>query len=165
MLATSKYPLLLAVDYAETRRDQVDQVLDVLATRNTSQPVRVLLLARGRDNWWPSLRRARQGTTVMSTGATIDVDPADALADTNTEHALDTAKHAFTERIHTLQSAGLGDDWATTPLRPDTSSGPVFTAATKPADDRVISLHMPLSPTSSPPSTTTSPATTTPWTS
>ncbi|MFH8663083.1 trypsin-like peptidase domain-containing protein [Streptomyces afghaniensis] len=142
MLATSKYPLLLAIDYAETRRDQVDQVLDVLAARHTSQPVRVLLLARGRDNWWPSLRRARQGTTVMSTGATIDVDPADALAETATEHAFDAAKHAFTERIRTLRSAGLGDDWATSPLRPDTSTGPVFTAAAKPADDTVISLHM-----------------------
>ncbi|MDH6522044.1 serine protease [Streptomyces sp. SAI-090] len=142
MLATSKYPLLLAVDYAETRRDQVDQVLDVLAARHTSDPVRVLLLARGRDSWWPSLRRARQGTSVMSTGATIDVDPADALAETTTEHAFDTAKHAFTERIHTLRSAGLGDDWATSPLGPETSAGPVFTAAAKPADDTVISLHM-----------------------
>lgn len=142
MLATSKYPLLLAVDYAETRRDQVDQVLDVLAARHTSDPVRVLLLARGRDSWWPSLRRARQGTAVMSTGATVDVDPADALAETTTEHAFDTAKHAFTERIHTLRSAGLGDDWAASPLRPDTSAGPVFTAAAKPADDTVISLHM-----------------------
>ncbi|NUK17675.1 S1 family peptidase [Streptomyces lunaelactis] len=142
MLATSKYPLLLAVDYAETRRDQVDQVLDVLATRHTSQPVRVLLLARGRGNWWPSLRRARQGSTVMSTGATIDVDPADALVDISTEHAFDTARHAFTERIHALQSAGHGDDWAISPLRPDTSPGPVFTAVAKPADDTVISLHM-----------------------
>ncbi|MCZ0999640.1 hypothetical protein O1M63_18475 [Streptomyces mirabilis] len=80
----------------------------------------------------------------MTTGATIDVDPADALADTTIEHAFDTAKHAFTERIHTLQSAGLGDDWATSPLRPDTGpgTGPLFTAATKPADDTVISLHM-----------------------
>jgi hypothetical protein len=130
MLTTSKYPLLLAVDYAETRRNQVDQVLDVLAVRHTSEPMRVLLLARGRDNWWPSLRRTRQGTTVMSTGASIDVDPADALADTTTEHAYEIAKHAFTERIHTLRSAGLGDDWATSPLRPDPRPGPVFAAAT-----------------------------------
>jgi hypothetical protein len=89
MLTTSKYPLLLAVDYAETRRDQVDQVLDVLAARHTTEPVRVLLLARGRDNWWPSLRGARQGSTVMSTGATISLDPVDALANTSTEHAYD----------------------------------------------------------------------------
>ncbi|MEU8849744.1 serine protease [Streptomyces sp. NPDC048564] len=142
MLATSKYPLLLAIDYAETRRDQVDQILDILTTRHTSQPVRVLLLARGRDNWWPSLRRPRQGSAVMSTGATIDVDPADTLADTTTERALEDAKRAFTERIHALQNAGLGDDWVTSPLPPDTSTGPTFTAATKPADDTVISLHM-----------------------
>jgi hypothetical protein len=142
MLATSKYPLLLAVDYAETRRDQVDRVLDVLATRRSGQPVRVLLLARGRDNWWPSLRRARQGTGVMSTGASIDVDPADAMFGTSTDHAFEDAKHAFTDRIHALQNAGLGDDWATSPLRPDTSPGPVFAAAAKPADDTVISLHM-----------------------
>ncbi|MGW7673921.1 hypothetical protein ACWGJX_43705 [Streptomyces sp. NPDC054775] len=144
MLTTSKYPLLLAIDYAETRRGQVDQVLDILAARRSSQPVRVLLLARGRDNWWTSLRRARQGTSVMSTGASIDVDPADALADTSTEHAFEDAKRAFTRRIHALQNTGLGDDWATSPLRPDTTPGTdtTFTAAAKPADDTVISLHM-----------------------
>ncbi|AGP51827.1 hypothetical protein M271_00950 [Streptomyces rapamycinicus NRRL 5491] len=33
MLATSKYPLLLAIDYAETRRSQVDEILDIQAAR------------------------------------------------------------------------------------------------------------------------------------
>uniref|UniRef100_UPI002F90AF78 serine protease n=1 Tax=Streptomyces antimycoticus TaxID=68175 RepID=UPI002F90AF78 len=140
MLATSKYPLLVVIDYAETRRGQVDQVLDALAAHRNAKHVRVILLARGRDNWWPSLRRARQGTSVMSTGASVDLDPADALAGTSSEQALEDAKRAFAERIHALQEAGLGDDWTAPPLRPAGDSS--VTSYAKPADDTVISLHM-----------------------
>ncbi|WP_447028153.1 S1 family peptidase [Streptomyces rochei] len=140
MLATSKYPLLIAVDYAETRRTQIDQILDILAARRGGQPVRVLLLARGHDNWWPSLRLARQGTSVISTGAPVAIDPADALRNTSTESAFDDAKRAFTERIRALRNAG--HEWATSPLTPDTEEDGTFTGAVKPDDDKVISLHM-----------------------
>jgi trypsin-like peptidase len=142
MLATGKYPLLIVIDYAETRRGQVDQILDVLAARRGGQPVRVLLLARGRDNWWPLLRRARQGKSVMSTGASVDVDPADALDDTSTERAFEDAKRAFDERIHALRNAGLEDGWAASPLRPDTDTGNAFALGDRPTDNTVISLHM-----------------------
>ncbi|GAA2955179.1 MULTISPECIES: S1 family peptidase [Streptomyces] len=140
MLATSKYPLLIAVDYAETRRSQIDQVLDILAARRGGQPVRVLLLARGHNNWWPSLRRARQGTSVISTGTPVAIDPADALSDTSTECAFDDAKRAFTERIRALRNTG--HEWATSPLTPDTQEDGAFTGAVKPDDEKVISLHM-----------------------
>ncbi|MGW8065920.1 S1 family peptidase [Streptomyces ziwulingensis] len=140
MLATSKYPLLIAVDYAETRRTQIDQILDILAARRGGQPVRVLLLARGHDNWWPSLRLARQGTSVISTGAPVAIDPADALSNTSTESAFDDAKRAFTERIRALRNAG--HEWATSPLTPDTEKDGTLTGTVKPDDDKVISLHM-----------------------
>ncbi|UDM05537.1 S1 family peptidase [Streptomyces longhuiensis] len=140
MLATSKYPLLIAVDYAETRRAQIDQVLDILAARRGGQPVRVLLLARGHDNWWPSLRLARQGTSVISTGTPVAIDSADALSNTSTEAAFDDAKRAFSERIRALRNAG--HEWATSPLTSDTEADGAFAGTVKPDDDRVISLHM-----------------------
>ncbi|WP_432095640.1 trypsin-like peptidase domain-containing protein [Streptomyces sp. bgisy100] len=140
MLATSKYPLLVAVDYAETRRTQIDQVLDILAARRGGQPVRVLLLARGHDNWWPSFRLARQGTSVISTGTPVAIDPADALSNTSTESAFDDAKRAFNERIRALRNAG--HEWATSPLAPDTEADGTFMGTVKPDDGKVISLHM-----------------------
>lgn len=142
MLATSRYPLLIAVDYAETRRTQIDQVLDILAARRGGQPVRVLLLARGYDNWWPSLRRARQGTALISTGAAVAIEPADALSDTDTQSVFDDAKRAFNERIRALRAAG--HRWATSPLAPSpgTGEGDVCTGSAKLDDDKVISLHM-----------------------
>jgi hypothetical protein len=142
MLAASKYPLLIAVDYAETRRTQIDQVLGILAARRGGQPVRVLLLARGHDNWWPSLHRARQGTSVISTGTPVAIEPADALSDADTQSVFDGAKRAFNERISALRAAG--HQWATSPLTPTSGieEGDVYTGSAKPDNDKVISLHM-----------------------
>jgi hypothetical protein len=142
MLAASKYPLLIAVDYAETRRTQIDQVLDILAARRGGQPVRLLLLARGHDNWWPSLRRARQGTSVISTGTPVAIEPDDALSDTDTQSVFDDAKRAFNERISALRAAG--HQWATSPLAPTPGikEGDACTGSAKPDDDKIISLHI-----------------------
>ncbi|MEU0283260.1 hypothetical protein [Streptomyces sp. NPDC006195] len=83
MSAATTYPLLIAIDYAQTRRSQATQVLNALAARRDGSPVRVLLLARAPDNWWPSvcrsLCRSWRGTRVMSTSASMDIDVADAL--------------------------------------------------------------------------------------
>jgi hypothetical protein len=48
-------PLLLVVDYAETRRDQLRALLTRAA--NVSEgPVRIVLLARGADDWWEAMK-------------------------------------------------------------------------------------------------------------
>ncbi|AGP51828.1 hypothetical protein [Streptomyces rapamycinicus] len=100
---------------------------------------------------------------MMSTGTSVDISPADALDGTSTERALAGAKHAFTDRIHELRHAGLGDEWATSPLSPDTSTARPLPLDTEPTDDAIISLHMAALAHVLASSTTTSPATTTPW--
>ncbi|WP_215455431.1 serine protease [Streptomyces sp. ATCC 21386] len=52
-------PLLLVVDYAETRRSQLDELLDVLGPSGPAHqrhPVRLLFLARKAGPWWSRLQ-------------------------------------------------------------------------------------------------------------
>jgi hypothetical protein len=51
-------PVLLVADYAETRPDEVSALADILASRPTAHPVRVLLLARAAGAWWANLAEA-----------------------------------------------------------------------------------------------------------
>ena len=57
MLADTDAPLLLVVDYAETRTEQLRQLLPLLWNADTSDPMRVLLLARAAGDWWAGLAR------------------------------------------------------------------------------------------------------------
>ncbi|MFI1869501.1 hypothetical protein [Streptomyces jumonjinensis] len=57
VLAAASYPLLLAVDLAETRLSQIRDLMTALAGFHDGAAIRVLLLARGHDTWWPALRR------------------------------------------------------------------------------------------------------------
>ncbi|MFH8776058.1 tetratricopeptide repeat protein [Streptomyces sp. NPDC017958] len=57
-LVTLDTPLLLVVDYAETRRAQTDVLLDVFGPSVPARchPVRLLFLARKAGQWWSRLR-------------------------------------------------------------------------------------------------------------
>jgi len=58
-LAGIEAPLLVVVDYAETRREQLGLLLERLAAAPDQQrPVRVLLIARAPGDWWQELARA-----------------------------------------------------------------------------------------------------------
>ncbi|GGS54712.1 trypsin-like peptidase domain-containing protein [Actinokineospora fastidiosa] len=60
VVAESIEPVLLVVDYAETRVDQLRaliHLMEQLADRALS-PIRLLLLARGAGEWWSALRSA-----------------------------------------------------------------------------------------------------------
>lgn len=107
-LAAVNHPLLIAVDYAESRRQQVRGLLDALDARSSSSPIRVLLIARSHDSWWGSLRRRYHGHSVMPCGETFTVDTHDAL-EPNAEDVYVGAKIAFARRIRDLQQAGHGD--------------------------------------------------------
>jgi tetratricopeptide (TPR) repeat protein len=52
---TATRPVLLAVDYAETRVEEVTALVDVLRTSLLAQPVRLLLLSRTAGAWWDDL--------------------------------------------------------------------------------------------------------------
>ena len=53
-LADSRFPVLVIVDYAETRVQQVREL--VAALTDAAGPVRLLLLARSGGEWWQQLR-------------------------------------------------------------------------------------------------------------
>ena len=55
MLADTHAPLLVLVDYAETRSDQLQRLLPLLWDTDTNHPVRVVLLARAAGEWWTRL--------------------------------------------------------------------------------------------------------------
>jgi tetratricopeptide (TPR) repeat protein len=58
VFADQKRPLLLVVDYAETRRPVVEAVLDHLRAHGAPCKVRLLLLARAAADWWRALLTA-----------------------------------------------------------------------------------------------------------
>ncbi|MEW2079133.1 tetratricopeptide repeat protein [Streptomyces sp. NPDC013433] len=55
-LAQATVPLLVVVDYAETRTEQLAALLEVAKRHNTSTPFKLLLLARTDGDWWRDLR-------------------------------------------------------------------------------------------------------------
>jgi glycosyltransferase involved in cell wall biosynthesis len=50
-----KQPLLIVIDYAETRQDTLLVLLKAILKSHYSQPIRILLLARGGGEWWEQL--------------------------------------------------------------------------------------------------------------
>lgn len=58
MLARTTAPVLLVVDYAESRVEQVRSLLNELARRPREIPFRVLLIARAVGRWWDEVRES-----------------------------------------------------------------------------------------------------------
>ncbi|MGW2870820.1 S1 family peptidase [Kitasatospora sp. NPDC001225] len=139
MLTTARQPLLIVVDYAETRLDQVRHILDLLGAPRLGGRIRLLLIARGRDNWWPPLRRAHQGTAAMGVGLSVEAKAADALKGIGAVRTFAAAKTAYTERIGLLQQAGLGEEWPAPTIGTGTTGKRHFPTS---ADKTVIALHM-----------------------
>ncbi|WP_436789366.1 hypothetical protein [Yinghuangia sp. YIM S10712] len=105
-----RQPLLLIVDGAEARLDQVHSLFDLLSGRRSGQPIRVLLVVRGRRDWWPRLRTTWANSVVMGRGETFRVATADAFADTSADAFYRRATSAFAERIRILRELGIDDD-------------------------------------------------------
>jgi tetratricopeptide (TPR) repeat protein len=68
MLRHATVPLLVIVDYAETRPEQVAAALRVVAGHPGGTPVRMLLLARTAGDWWDSLRASDPVTAELLDG-------------------------------------------------------------------------------------------------
>ncbi|MGW2028116.1 trypsin-like peptidase domain-containing protein [Streptomyces decoyicus] len=110
VFAAASYPLLLAVDLAETRLPQIRDLMAALAGSHDGAAVRVLLLARGHDTWWPALRRHLRTRNVGPVGQAFTLTPDDALNGHSPEDIYVEAKADFARRIRLLQQAGHGDD-------------------------------------------------------
>ncbi|GAA0927685.1 MULTISPECIES: S1 family peptidase [Streptomyces violaceusniger group] len=121
MLTANTRPLLLAIDYAETRIGQVEQVLDALGNARHTERVRVLLLARSIRGWWTSLSVERQHTEVMGDGVTVHLSPTAAWHNLLPDQAIQDAADAFRSRIDVLRHGvptAADDDPAVTAARP-----------------------------------------------
>ncbi|MET8625754.1 serine protease [Kitasatospora sp. NPDC004669] len=140
-LTTNIRPLLLVLDYAETRVDQVEQVLHLFSgARHAHDPVRVLLLARPAQRWWTDLLMEWQGSTVMGQGTVVRLTPPAVNQRADTTRKLEIATRAFRERIAHL--AALDG-----PLTEDDESSPAHESQytdhpVGPPDDLVVSIHI-----------------------
>ncbi|WP_329448285.1 hypothetical protein OG906_34810 (plasmid) [Streptomyces sp. NBC_01426] len=110
VLTSARYPLLLAIDLAETRLPQIRDLTSALADLHDGATLRLLLLARGHDTWWPTLRRYLRTRHVGPVSQDFSLTPADALAHYSVEDIYVEAKSAFARRIRLLQQTGHGDD-------------------------------------------------------
>lgn len=142
LFTTVRQPLLVIVDGAEARLDQVHAMFDVLGNRRSGQPVRVLLIVRGREDWWPRLRATWTGSIVMGRGDTYHVAAGDALSDVGAEAVYARALRAYADRIRIMRAAGIDDDRADR-ADPDLGGPRRYTVPTGThAGLTVASLHM-----------------------
>ena len=69
-------PILIVIDYAETRPETVRDVVTATLERSTTTPVRVLLLARSAGDWWRRLLSDRSLALKQTLrGATVEELP------------------------------------------------------------------------------------------
>jgi hypothetical protein len=77
-------PLLVAVDYAETRQGDVCRLLREVVKADDSR-VRIVLLARSADDWWERIKTEGDGVGDLLAGPATQRFPIGALASTATE--------------------------------------------------------------------------------
>ncbi|MGH3623848.1 MAG: tetratricopeptide repeat protein [Sciscionella sp.] len=109
VLAEVAVPLLVIVDYAETRTEQLTWLLRVCAEHPGGTPVRVLLLARTAGDWWSNLPAADRTVEYLLDGAVAVPLP---VLDPDPTVRRDAYRHAVTDLARGL--AGLPDhqhDW------------------------------------------------------
>lgn len=68
-LAAAAVPLLVVVDYAETRTAQVTALLEAAARYRGGKPFKLLLLARTAGDWWQALQAASRVAEELLDGA------------------------------------------------------------------------------------------------
>ncbi len=107
LLAEGGKPLLLVLDYAESRRSHIEAV--VTAARDAARSrVRVILLARAEGDWWHELKRAANGVGDFFQGPSVE-GPIPLLPLTSSIEArrfsYQSAIHAFAKILGKTHSA------------------------------------------------------------
>ena len=143
-------PLLVIVDYADSRMGQVDQLLRALAShRSPGRPVRILLLTRSAAPWWrPWCARNPARATAPQT---LQLTPQSLLRQVSAADLRDQADLAFAKRLHELRQGSdapdLGDPGPfVEPSDPDVelAYGPARAIDTEEADvdGGILGVHM-----------------------
>ena len=115
-IADAAEPVLLVLDYAETRTDQITRLVSVLQAATDSAPVRLLLLARGAGDWWEQLRRRCPdpfGAAAVLTLPTLD----DSLA--ARQESFDIAVDSFVPALADVDRTIPWQDVAESVVTPD----------------------------------------------
>lgn len=103
-------PLLVVVDYAETRTELLTELLRVLTGHSGASAVRVLLLARTVGDWWRGLATRDRHTEHLCESARTSVLP---ILDGETGAGPDAYRQALTDLAVALAAlpAYQGRDW------------------------------------------------------
>jgi TPR repeat protein len=116
-LADTSEPVLLVVDLAEGRSEEISAIVDVARRRSpNAPPIRLLMLARSDGDWWDEIRLKTRGqlasapTTVLRP---LDDDQAGQL------HAYHQALQAFAGRLAETEPDGGWQQILTNLARPD----------------------------------------------
>ncbi|MFE2106938.1 tetratricopeptide repeat protein [Kitasatospora sp. NPDC059463] len=112
-------PLLVVLDYAETRPDQIGALVDAAAEHPGTSPFKLLLLARTAGDWWQQARDAsRQAEDHLTSAHTHRLTALEDNPDRRASHYRDAA-HALAAVLPFVEGLA-GHDWAAgaTSLKP-----------------------------------------------
>ncbi|WP_019927174.1 tetratricopeptide repeat protein [Nocardia sp. BMG111209] len=102
-------PLLVVVDYAETRTDQLADLLDTLAGTTSGVPVKVVLLARVTGEWQEQAAGSDPAAELLHQAHTTALEPLDTTA-TAQQDTYRAAVRAFAAALPRLDTTGPGHD-------------------------------------------------------
>ncbi|WAU78372.1 tetratricopeptide repeat protein (plasmid) [Streptomyces sp. Qhu-G9] len=138
VLAGAAVPLLVVVDYAETRPDQVATLLDAAARHSGSSPFKMLLLARTAGDWWQTLQASTSIAEDLLDGAGVIELPALGLEpEVSRSKAYLEALHAYARHLPQVRG-WQHHDW---PALADRLTH-ITPAKTRLGLETALSLHM-----------------------
>ncbi|MFE6713874.1 tetratricopeptide repeat protein, partial [Streptomyces sp. NPDC057695] len=109
-------PLLVVLDYAETRPVQLTALVDAAAEHPGTSPLKLLLLARTAGDWWQQARTAsRHAEECLATARTRRLTPLEDNPDRRADHYRDAALALAAELPAVTDLAGTdlaGHDWS-----------------------------------------------------
>ncbi|MFD3508391.1 hypothetical protein [Nocardia sp. NPDC058666] len=111
VIARVTTPLLVIIDYAETRVTQVQDLFTALATVVGDRPVKILLMARALGEWWPRIARGSEIAADLIDTAPISELPA---LDQSAKSRMDTYRasvEAFAAALPALDGPSANTDW------------------------------------------------------
>ncbi|MFE7560157.1 tetratricopeptide repeat protein, partial [Kitasatospora sp. NPDC057500] len=105
-------PLLVVLDYAETRPEQLAAIVDAADEHPGTSPFKLLLLARTAGDWWQQARDAsRQAEDHLATARTRCLTPLEDDPEQRAGHYRDAAQ-ALAAGLPSVEGLA-GHDWAT----------------------------------------------------
>ncbi|WP_052391023.1 tetratricopeptide repeat protein [Streptomyces sp. NRRL B-24484] len=127
-------PMLVVLDYAEARRDQLSGLLEAGWLHRGHVPLKVLLLARTAGSWWGSAKDARDGAALRQ--ARVDELPVLASDRATRELLYRQALTAFAGRLVDPEGTPADETWTARANALPTPSPSALTSG------NVLTLHM-----------------------